>query len=57
MPLVKFFAAVLALATLPTDAAEIRVVPTFECAGLYWKASGGADDVKCDVRYRELSAA
>ncbi len=57
MPLVKFFVAVLALATLPTDAAEIRVVPTFECAGLYWKAPNGADDVKCEVRYREVSAA
>ncbi len=57
MPLMKCFVAVIALVALPTDAAEIRVVPTFECAGLYWKAPSGATDVKCDVRYRELSAA
>lgn len=36
----------------PAHAAELRVVPTFESAGLYWKPSTGGDEVPCDMRYR-----
>ena len=31
-------------------------VSTFECAGLYWKAPGGAVDQACEVRYRAVGA-
>ncbi len=31
-------------------------VPTFECIGLYWKASSGNTDAVCEVRYRAAGA-
>ncbi|MFG0294321.1 MAG: right-handed parallel beta-helix repeat-containing protein [Maioricimonas sp. JB045] len=42
----------LLLACATTHAAELHVIPTFESAGLYWKARFGSDDVPCEVRYR-----
>ena len=44
--------AVMMSASVATFAAELRVVPTFESAGLYWKATSGAGDVPCEIRYR-----
>lgn len=34
------------------DGDDLRIVPTFESAGLYWKADSGGTDVPCTLRYR-----
>lgn len=49
-----FLAAIIVWVASPVGAADPIIVPTFECAGLYWKTPAGADHVKCDVRYREV---
>lgn len=39
--------------TVPfSSAAELRVVPTFESAGLYWKPSTNDGSAACELRYR-----
>lgn len=51
----SFPAVLVFLICTAAHAAELRVVPTFESAGLYWKATSGADDVPCRMRYRAVS--
>lgn len=45
-------AIVMASVTVPAIAEELRIVPTFESAGLYWKSADGALNQPCTVRYR-----
>lgn len=35
---------------------EPRAVPTFQCVGLYWRASDGSAARECRARYREVGA-
>lgn len=58
------FAAVVVAAALCTGGTvfagtvdEPRAVPTFQCVGLYWRASEGSATRECRVRYREAGTA
>ena len=38
-------------------AESLRVVPTFESAGIYWNASTGSSELPCELRYRVVGDA
>lgn len=44
------------LAAAATGTAATTIVPTFECAGIYWSPSGGGTSVVASVRYRVAGA-
>lgn len=40
-------------AAVPGKATRPLAIPTFECVGLYWSPSNGAENIQCNVEYGE----
>lgn len=56
---ILLFVAILSGNVPPTSGkvADPRGIPTFECVGLYWRPSGGAEDRPCNAAYRKRGSA